>query len=90
MVNIVPGVYERVKTTKNKKKIIKPSPLQTPGTSQRSIVNNILIASVIIEVRQDENKKKCLFFSDGVKCFDRLQLKNCRIEMKAVEYKTEI
>ena len=63
MVNILPEMNERVKSTKNKKKNnIKSFPLQTTGMSQRSTVNNILIASVIIEIRQDENQRTCLFF----------------------------
>ena len=60
--------------------------MQTSGRKQRSTVDNLMILNSIIEnQRQNENKTN-LFFADAKKCFDKLWLKDCLIEMHNLGY----
>ena len=43
--------------------------------------------SAIIEKRRNERLNTLLFFADAVKCFDKLWLKDCLIELKILGYK---
>ena len=54
LVNIVSKVYEKVKKTQNETKHNKMSEMQTAGKKQRSIMDNIVIVSAIIEQRRIE------------------------------------
>ena len=45
------------------------------------IMDNIIIMSVIIE-RRKMRHLIYLFFADAFKCFDKLRLKDCLIELK--------
>ena len=57
------------------------SQIQTTCRKQRSTMDNMLIVSSIIEkTRQKQNTY--LMYADAVKCFDKLWLKECLIEMK--------
>ena len=43
--------------------------------------------SAIIEKRRTESLNEYIFFADAVKCFDKLWLKDCLIELKTLGYK---
>ena len=62
--------------------------MQCAGRTQRSTMDNIIIMSAIIEnQRINERLNTYLFFADAVKCFDKLWLKDCLIELKTLGYK---
>ena len=50
-------------------------------------MDNIIIRSAIIKKRRTERLNTYLSFADAVKCFDKLWLKDCRIELKTLGYK---
>ena len=78
-------VYERVKRLKMKRPIKNMNQMQCPA--QDSTFDNIIIMSAIIEKRRTENLNAYIFFADAVKCFDKLLLKDCLIELKTLGYK---
>ena len=57
------------------------SEMQTAGKKQRSTMSNIVIVSAIIEQRRIEKNNAYIFFADAVKCFDKLWLQDCIIEL---------
>ena len=87
MVNVVSKVYERVKKTQNEKIHKNMNQMQCVGRTQRSTMDNIIIMSAIVEKRRTERLNTYLFFADAVKCFDKLWLKDCLIELKTLGYK---
>ena len=56
------------------------------GRTQRSAMDNIIM-SAIVEKRRTERLNTDLFFADMVKCFDKLWLKDCLIELKILGHK---
>ena len=62
------------------------SQMQTAGRKQRSTLDNILIVSSIIVKRRQEKQNTYLMCADTVKCFDKLWLKDCLIEVKELGY----
>ena len=79
-------MYEKVKKTQNETKHNKMSEMQTAGKKQRSIMDNIVIVSAIIEQRRIEKSSTYIFFEDAVKCFDKLWLQDCIIELAKLGY----
>ena len=61
--------------------------MQCASRIQRSTMDNIIIMSAIIKKRRTERFDTDLFFADAVKCFDKLWLKDCPIELKTLGYK---
>ena len=74
------------KKTQNETKHNKMSEMQTAGKKQRSTMNNIVIVSTIIEQRRIEERNTYVFFADAVKCFDKLWLQDCIIELAKLGY----
>ena len=60
--------------------------MQTAGRKQRSAVDNLIILNSIIENHRQYKNKPYLFFADDKKCFDKLWLKDCLIEMYNLGY----
>ena len=60
--------------------------MQTAGKKQRSTMDNIVIVSAIIEQRRIEKSSTYIFFEDAVKCFDKLWLQDCIIELAKLGY----
>ena len=60
--------------------------MQTAGRKQRSAVDNLIILNSIIENQRKYKNKTYLFFADARKCFDKLRLKDCLIEMYNLGY----
>ena len=79
--NIVSKVYEKVKKTSNTTSFHKMSQMQMAGRKHRSTMDNIVIVSSIIAENKANNKPTYLFFGDAEKCFDKLWLKDCLIEI---------
>ena len=52
----------------------------------RSTMDIILIVSAIIEQRRIEKRNKHIFFADAVKCFDKLSLQGCIIQLAKLGY----
>ena len=60
--------------------------MQTAGRKQRSTVDNLIILNSIIENQRQNKNKPYLFFADAKKCFDKLWLKDCLIEIYYLGY----
>ena len=60
--------------------------MQSAGKEQRSRMDNIVIVSAIIEQRRIEKSSTYIFFADAVKCFDKLWLQDCIIELAKLGY----
>ena len=55
--------------------------MQTTGRKNKSTMDNIII-NVIIEKQRQSHKNTYLFYADAEKCFEKLRLKDCLIEIK--------
>ena len=62
------------------------SEMQTAG-KKRSTMDNTVIVSAITEQRRIETGNTCIFFADAVKCFDKLWLQDCIIEVARLGYR---
>ena len=62
------------------------SNMQTAGKKSRSTMDNIIIINTIIEKQRQSHKNTYLFFADAEKCFDKLWLKDCLIDMEEIGY----
>ena len=62
------------------------SNMQTAGKKNRSTINNIIIINAMIEKQRQSHKNTYLFFADAEKCFDKLRLKDCLIDMEEIGY----
>ena len=60
--------------------------MQTTGKKQRSTIENTVIAGAITEQRRIEKRNTYVFFADPVKCFDKLWLQDCIIELAKLGY----
>ena len=49
-------------------------------------MDRIIIINAIIEKQRESHKNTYLFFADAKKCFDKLWLKDCLIEMEEIGY----
>ena len=54
---------------------------QSGGTKKRGTVDNWLTMNAVIDEGKRLGKPVYLFFADLVKCFDRLWLKDCLIDL---------
>ena len=79
--NIVSKIYEKVKKINNTASFQNISPMQMAGKKHRSTMDNIVIVSAIIAENKLNNIPTYMFFGDAEKCFDKLWLKDCIIEL---------
>ena len=84
--NIVSKAYEIVKKIQNEAIQSNMSNTQTAGKKSRSAMDNIIIINAIIEKQRQSHKNTYLFFADAEKCFDKLWLKDCLIDMEEIGY----
>ena len=84
--NIVSKAYEIVKKIQNEAIQSNMSNMQTAGKKNRSTMDNIIIINAIIEKQRQSHKNTYLFFADAEKCFDKLWLKDCLIDMEEIGY----
>ena len=55
-----------------KKNSSKMSEMQAAGRKERSVIDNLIIMSTIIENQRAQKLNTYMFFADPVKCFDKL------------------
>ena len=60
--------------------------MQTEGKKNKSAMDNIIIINAIKEKQRQSHKNTYLFFTDAEKCFDKLWLKDCLIDMEEIGY----
>ena len=60
--------------------------MQTEGKKNKSTMDNIIIINAIKEKQRQSHKNTYLFFTDAEKCFDKLWLKDCLIDMEEIGY----
>ena len=78
----VSKIYERVLKNRNNKSIIEYiSEFQTGGTKGRATIDNTIILSEVIRKNRKLGRKTYIVFGDAVKCFDKLWLKDCLVEL---------
>ena len=85
LVNAVSKIYESALKIQNEKKNENMPQMQTAGRKQTLTVDNLIILNITENQRQNKNKT-FLFFADAKKCFDKLWLKDCLIEMYYLGY----
>ena len=86
LVNTVSKIYESALKIQNENKNENMSQMQTAGRKQRSAVDNLIILNSIIENQRQYKNKTYILFVDAKKCFDKLWLKDCLIEMYNLGY----
>ena len=86
LVNIISKVYESVKITQNYKNNSKMSEMQVALRKEWSAIDNLIIMNTIIENQRAQKLSTYMFFADAVKCFDKLWLKDCLLEMYNLGY----
>ena len=69
-----------------KKKNSKILKMQPAGRKERSAMDNLIIMNTIIENQRVQKLKTYMFFADAFKCFNRLWLKDCLLEMYSLDY----
>ena len=80
--NIVSKVYEKIKLEKNNDKLNKGiSKYQCGGKKQRSAMDHIMTLNAIIDYNKTINSETYILFADAYKCFDKLNLKNCIVDI---------
>ena len=84
--NIVSTAYEIVKKIQNEAIQSNMSNMQTAGKKNRSTMGNIIIINAVTEKQRQSHKNTYLFFADAEKCFGKLWLKNCLIDMEEIGY----
>ena len=82
LTEVISKLYEKIMKSRNKAKIREYiSPLQTGGAEGKTTVDHIMVLSEIIRRNRKMGKKTYILFGDAVKCFDKLWLKDCLVEM---------
>ena len=80
--SILSKLYENIKLNRNNESISKGiSKYQCGGEKGKSSLDHILTLNEIIEYNKYLNKETYVLFADAYKCFDKLNLKNCIIDM---------
>ena len=64
------------------------SEMRTAGRQERWAMDNLIIMNTIIENQSAQKLNTYMFFADAVKCFDKLWLKDCLLEMYNLGYDT--
>ena len=83
LANILYKTFERVILARNKKDIENMlSEFQCGGRKGMSSVDNIMALSGMIERNRSLGRNTYLFFGDARKCFDKLWLKDCLIQLQ--------
>ena len=66
------------------------SEMQAAGRKDWSAMDNLIIMNAIIENQRAEKFNTYMFFADAVKCFDKLWLKDCLLEMYSLGHDPNI
>ena len=82
LTNIISKLFEKVLANRNRERIEQSiSPNQCGGIKNRGTVDHLFTMRAIIDYYRVLNKDLYLFFGDLEKCFDKLWLKDCMIEL---------
>ena len=57
------------------------SEMRTAGRQERWAMDNLITMNTIIENQSAQKLNTHMFFADAVKCFDKLWLKDCLLEI---------
>ena len=80
--NVVNKVYEKIKMEQYDEEINRGiSKYQCGGKKERSAVDHVMTLNAIIEYNKSIGSETYVLFADAYKCFDKLNLKNCIIDM---------
>ena len=55
--------------------------MQVAGRKARSAMDNLIIMNTIIKNQRAQKLNTYILYADAVKCFDKLWLKDCLLEM---------
>ena len=80
LTNIVSKLYERV-TDEMTRERVTINEHQCGGQKGRSTADNIIMMKAVIDSNSRLNKRTYCYYADAYKCFDRLWLKDCLIEL---------
>ena len=86
--NTVSKVYEKIKKMQNEEYIERMSEMQTGGRKNQSVIHNIIMVSAIISQNKKDKVPTYLFFADAEKCFNKLWLKDCIVELENLGFPT--
>ena len=82
LTEVVSKLYEKVLKNRSNQKINDyVSDYQNGGVKGRSSADNLLILSEIIRQNKKLNRKTYIVYGDAVKCFDKLWLRDCLVEL---------
>ena len=79
LTNIISKVFEKIQDRETE---VQYDRHQNGGTKGRGTVDNWMILMSMIDEGKRMQKPVYLFFGDLVKCFDRLWLKDCLVDLK--------
>ena len=78
LTNVVSKVFEKIQDRESE---VTYDPFQNGGQKGRGTVDNWMLVHALIDEGRRLNKPVYLFFGDLVKCFDRLWLKDCVVDL---------
>ena len=78
LTNVVSKVFEKIQ---DQESTVTYDQFQNGGTRGRGTVDNWMLVHALIDEGKRLNKPVYLFFGDLVKCFDRLWLKDCVVDL---------
>ena len=80
--SVISKLYEKIKLTRNNAIINNGiSKYQCGGSQGKSTIDHIMTLNEIINYNKYINKETYVLFADAYKCFDKLKLKNCIIDL---------
>ena len=80
--SIISKLYEKIKLKRNSEKINNgKSKYQCGGTKGKSSSDNIMTLNAIIDYNKLINTETFILFADAYKCFDKLRIKHCIIDL---------
>ena len=80
LTNILSKLFERVLENVTREEI-QMSQYQSGGQRKRGTCDNQIMMNAVIDQNRRLKKKTYLYFADAYKCFDRLWLKDCLVEL---------
>ena len=80
LTNILSKLFERVLENVTREEI-QMSQYQSGGQRKRGTCDNQIMMNAVIDQNRRLKKKSYLYFADAYKCFDRLWLKDCLVEL---------
>ena len=83
--SVIGKLFEKVKLT-NQRRIIegKISKFRTGGVKGKSTADNHMTLNAIIDYNNLINSETYIFFADAYKCFDKLDLKTCILDLNNI------